>query len=73
MELFFGANRGAKGVALVVWDICTLPKDQGGLGLLDIRAQGAVFEVIVGAHSRGGCSFASIGLALDFGGLTHSG
>ena len=33
---------GARGFPLVAWDICTIPQDRGGLGLIDVATQGSI-------------------------------
>jgi hypothetical protein len=41
IKIFIWGNQvGAKGILLVALNIFTLPRDQGGFGILDIRAQG---------------------------------
>jgi hypothetical protein len=34
-----GSSAPRKGGCLVAWDSATRPKDQGGLGIIDLRAQ----------------------------------
>jgi hypothetical protein len=31
-----------RGLPLVPWDVCTMPKDEGGLDLIDVTTQGSI-------------------------------
>jgi hypothetical protein len=33
---------GAWGLPMVPWDVCIMPKDEGGLGLIDVATQGTI-------------------------------
>lgn len=33
---------GLKGLPMVPWDVCTIPKEEGGLGLIDVATQGSI-------------------------------
>ena len=33
---------GARCLPLLAWDVCTIPKDEGGLGLIDVVTRGSI-------------------------------
>ena len=35
---------GARGIPMVPWDVCTMPKNEGGLGLIDIEFQNNILD-----------------------------
>lgn len=44
---------GVKGIHPMAWGICTLPRDQGRLCILNIRAQGASLAFHLSCYSNG--------------------
>jgi hypothetical protein len=33
---------GAQGLPMVLWDVCIMPKDEEGFGLIDVATQGSI-------------------------------
>ena len=46
---------GVRGFPLVAWDVSIMPKDEGGLGMIDFAAQGSQYSgnQVGGQVSRG--------------------
>ena len=42
ISFLWSKYNGEKGLPIVPWDVCIMPKDEGGIGLIDVTTQGHI-------------------------------